>query len=407
MPESHQFETIFEYANEAILITDKRGFIRRANPAARTLFGYELYELNGQRIETLVPSRYRKDHSEHVSHYHQHQKPRSMGAGIDLFATRKDGTEFPVEVSLSPCYFEDEDMVVAFVIDISERKKNEEQAKNYQLLLEKEVEDRTLILKEAISNLEETKKKLDQSLKKERELNQLKSRFISTASHEFRTPLATVLSSLSLVEKYTSIGKPEKVNRHIDRIKKSVRNLTEILDDLLSVNKIEEGKVILAPHDFELITYLKDMVAEVNIIAKKGQSIKLETPDFDKLMIYQDPKLLRHIVLNLLSNAIKFSNEGTQIELKTSEEENTLFIEIQDRGIGIPEENMENLFTRFFRADNAGQIQGTGLGLSIVKQYSELLGGDVTCQSIINQGTKFVVSIPKNLTNEKNTINRG
>jgi signal transduction histidine kinase len=149
------------------------------------------------------------------------------------------------------------------------------------------------------------------------------------------------------------------------------------------------------------------MVAEVNIIAKKGQSIKLETPDFDKLMIYQDPKLLRHIVLNLLSNAIKFSNEGTQIELKTSEEENTLFIEIQDRGIGIPEENMENLFTRFFRADNAGQIQGTGLGLSIVKQYSELLGGDVTCQSIINQGTKFVVSIPKNLTNEKNTINRG
>ncbi|KPM46952.1 PAS domain-containing sensor histidine kinase [Jiulongibacter sediminis] len=407
MPESHQFETIFEYANEAILITDKRGFIRRANPAARTLFGYELHELNGQRIETLVPSRYRKDHSEHVSHYHQHQKPRSMGAGIDLFATRKDGTEFPVEVSLSPCYFEDENMVVAFVIDISERKKNEEQAKNYQLLLEKEVEDRTLILKEAISNLEETKKKLDQSLKKERELNQLKSRFISTASHEFRTPLATVLSSLSLVEKYTSIGKPEKVNRHIDRIKKSVRNLTEILDDLLSVNKIEEGKVILAPHDFELITYLKDMVAEVNIISKKGQSIKLETPDFDKLMIYQDPKLLRHIVLNLLSNAIKFSNEGTQIELKASEEENTLFIEIQDRGIGIPEENMENLFTRFFRADNAGQIQGTGLGLSIVKQYSELLGGDVTCQSIINQGTKFVVSIPKNLTNEKNTINRG
>lgn len=405
MPESHQFETIFEYANEAILITDKKGMIVRANPSARTLFGYDLHELSGQRIETLVPSRFRKAHTEHVAGYHKYQRPRSMGADLDLFATKKNGTEFPVEVSLSPCHFDGEDMVVAFVIDISERKKSEEQAKNYQLLLEKEVEDRTLILKEAISNLEETKKKLDQSLKKERELNQLKSRFISTASHEFRTPLATVLSSLSLVEKYTAIGKTENVHRHIDRIKKSVRNLTEILDDLLSVNKIEEGKVIVTPHDFELVTYLKDMVAEVNIILKKGQVISLKTEGFEKLRIYQDPKLLRHIVLNLLSNAIKFSYEDTKIELMASKDDQTVHIEIRDNGIGIPEENMDNLFSRFFRADNAGQIQGTGLGLSIVKQYTQLLGGDVSCQSIVNKGSKFVVSIPKNLINEKDTIN--
>ncbi|MGR3812342.1 PAS domain-containing sensor histidine kinase [Jiulongibacter sp. NS-SX5] len=407
MPEGHQFETIFEHANEAIVIADGEGKISRMNPAAEILFGYSKFELIGKRIEALIPSRYRKAHTGHVSKYHNEPRPRAMGAGFDLNAVKKDGSEFPVEVSLSPCKLDNQDMVVAFVIDISERKKAEEQTKNYQFQLEREVEDRTLILKEAISNLESTKKKLDQSLTKERELNQLKSRFISTASHEFRTPLATVLSSLSLLEKYSEMNEPQKVKRHIDRIKKSVRNLTEILDDILSVNKIEEGKIIINAHQFDVISYLKDMVAEVRIITKKNQKVNLDTSSFQKLSITQDPKLLRHIVLNLLSNAIKFSDEGKTISLDLTDTQDDIIIKISDQGIGIPEEDIQNLFTRFFRAENAGQIQGTGLGLSIVKQYAELLGGTVECQSQQNIGTTFIVTLPKIHSHEKDTSHRG
>ncbi len=394
MTQTNQFETIFEYATEAIVITDNKGEIVRLNPAAAKLFGYSLPELKNKRIETLIPSRFHGSHTGHVKKYHTKKKPRSMGAGLDLYAQKKDGSEFPVEVSLSPCILDNQEMVVAFVLDISERKRAEQQARNYQHQLEKEVDDRTLILKEAIANLEDTKKQLDQSLKKERELNQLKSKFISTASHEFRTPLATALSSLSLVEKYSERNEKEKMGRHVDRIKKSIRNLTEIMDDVLSVNKLEEGKVMVNAHEFNLIEYLNDMIAEVNPILKSGQQIKLSHKGLKELHITQDPKLLRHIVLNILSNAIKFSEVNSLITISLSTIDETVKITIEDQGIGIPAEDQDNLFTRFFRAENAGQIQGTGLGLSIVKQYALLLKGDVICESEVNKGSKFTVTLP-------------
>jgi PAS domain S-box-containing protein len=395
MENSHQFETIFNHANEAILVVDADGKVKRVNPAFERLFGYAVSEIYNQPFDILIPSNCRKSHEQHVKNYHDNPRPRSMGANLDLFATKKDGREFPVEVSLSPCIIDGEDVVVAFIIDITIRKEAEIQARNYQDQLEKEVEDRTLILKEAISNLENTKRKLDVSLQRERELNTMKTKFISTASHEFRTPLATALSSLSLIEKYEDNEHIEKRNKHIHRVKKSIRTLTEILDDLLTANRLEEGKVHVNPHYFDLKDYLKDMISEIRVIAKDGQEIKLHIESNSDLRLKQDPKILRHIVLNLLSNAIKFSDPQKHIEVYVKNKQNKVDIQITDFGIGIPERDQTNLFTRFFRAENAGQIQGTGLGLAIVKQYAELLQGTVSCLSKENEGSSFTVTIPK------------
>lgn len=397
MPNSLQFDAVFKFANEAIIITNQRGEIVRINPATQALFGFSENELKGKRVDALIPKRFHPTHHSHVANYHVKPKPRNMGVGMDLFAIKKNGDEFPVEVSLSPCIIEGNQMVVAFVVDISERKKLETHSKNYQLQLEKEVEDRTLILQEAIEKLENTKKKLDESLQKERELNMLKTRFISTASHEFRTPLATIMSSLNLVERYIENDDSDKQSKHLSRIKKSVNNLTDILNDILSVNKIDEGQLRCNPISFDLRRLIEELVSELNLITKPGQKIVIFPAQVNEISIFQDPKLLNHIVSNLLSNAIKFSEMETEITLSIEEKDTEVHISIKDEGIGIPKSDLENLFTRFFRAENAGQIQGTGLGLSIVKQYVLLLNGEVECQSEENKGSKFTLTIPKTL----------
>lgn len=393
----NQFEAIFKYANEAIIITDSSSEIQKINPAGIKMFGYNEYqEIENHPIEVLIPKRYHTSHIGHREKYQERPKARSMGVNYELFGQKKDGTEFPVEVSLSPFKNENGSFVVCFVIDITNRKKAEEAEKNYRHELEKEVEERTLILKEAIQKLEKTKVELDQSLKREQELNSMKTRFISIASHEFRTPLSTVLSSLSLVEKYGNLNETEKRAKHIDRIKKSIRNLTDILNDILSVNRIEEGAVVVNLDSFNLKYFVEELVSELNGILKIGQQILLEGFEDLKSNINQDPKLVRHILINLLSNAIKFSPEDKNIIVRASNFENDVTIEIIDQGIGIPEEDQKKLFTRFFRCTNAENIQGTGLGLSIVYQYLILLKGKINYTSEVKKGSTFKVTLPKN-----------
>lgn len=248
----NQFEAIFKYANEGIVIADSQSRILKINPSILKTFGYDTEsEILDQNIEVLIPKRFQHNHVGHREKYMENPHARSMGLQFDLFGVKKDGVEFPVEVSLSPFKNSLGSFVICFIIDITNRKKAEENEKNYRKELEKEVEERTLILKEAIQKLEKTKNELDNSLKREQELNSMKTKFISIASHEFRTPLSTILSSLSLMEKYNELNDVEKRNKHNERIKKSIKNLTEILNDILSVNKIEEGKVIINPETFQ------------------------------------------------------------------------------------------------------------------------------------------------------------
>ena len=392
----NQFEAIFKYANEGIIITDSDSKILKINPSGLKTFGYEKEsEILNQKIEVLIPARYRHAHVDSRQNYNENPKARSMGLKMDLFGLKKNKDEFPVEVSLSPFSNSNGKFVICFIIDITNRKKAEENEINYRKELEREVEERTLILKEAIQKLEKTKVELDQSLKREQELNSMKTKFISIASHEFRTPLSTVLSSLSLVEKYSELKDGEKREKHIERIKKSIRNLTEILNDILSVNKIEEGKVSVNPEKLDIYALVHDMISELTGLLKPGQQILFEKNPSEDPMVILDPKLLRHILINLLTNAIKFSGENTTITISVTTQKSEIFIRIIDQGIGIPVKDHKKLFTRFFRSSNVENIQGTGLGLSIVQQYVNYLDGSIKFSSEVGKGSIFNVNLPR------------
>ena len=392
----NQVEAIFQFATEAILITDNEGKIIKVNPSTEMMFGYNSEEFIGQPIEILIPNRLTERHIRHRQEFSECPHARSMGANFDLFAKRKNGSEFPVEVSLSPYTNSQGSFVIAFIIDISIRKKAENQLIAYKAELEKEVEERTMILKEAIQKLEQTKDELDNSLKREREVNSMKSRFISIASHEFRTPLATVLSSLSLVEKYSTLQDEEKRLKHIGRIKSSVRNLTDILNDFLSLNKLEEGKVMLNIESFNLHELIENLMQELQGITKKQQKIILSCSNSVNCLVKLDKTLIRNIIINLVSNAIKFSPEKSNISINANLSERELTLSVADQGIGIPEADQKHLFERFFRSSNAGEIQGTGLGLSIVAHYVSLLKGSIKFESKENEGTTFFINLPRN-----------
>lgn len=399
----NQFEAIFKYANECIVISDDQSRIVKINPSGLKTFGYlDENEIIGQKIEVLIPHRLHQKHVRHREKYIESPHARSMGLQFDLFALKKNGSEFPVEVSLSPFKNSLGGFVICFIIDITNRKKAEESEKNYRKELETEVEERTLILKEAIQKLEKTKNELDNSLKREQDLNSMKTKFISIASHEFRTPLSTILSSLSLMEKYNELNEIEKRNKHNDRIKKSIKNLTEILNDILSVNKIEEGKVIINPESFNINNFINELVLDLQGLLKTGQKINLIASKIQDPNIYQDPKLLRHILINLLTNAIKFSGEDAPIEIHLKSDETEIYFSIKDFGLGIPKADHEKLFTRFFRSSNVENIQGTGLGLSIVLQYVSYLQGTIKFSSEEGKGSIFNVNLPRNLNSHKN-----
>lgn len=399
--------SLFENATEGILLTDKNGNIVLVNPAAGKMFGYEPAELIGQKIELLIPTRYHGHHSQLRGGFYKNPGNRPMGVGRDLFARRKDNSEFPVEISLSHYLQKNEPFVIAFIVDITTRKEIEQNLLHQKKELEKisddirklnaelegKVEERTLILKEALQKLEESQQELSESLDKERQLNEIKSRFVSMASHEFRTPLSTILSSATLVSKYPTTEEFDKREKHIRRIRDSVTHLNELLEDFLSLGKLEEGKVGITVSSFALKEFMDDVIEEMKVQSKPGQVISFDyegEPSFTT-----DRRMLKNILINLISNAIKFSDENGPIAIKTSNQKKFLTISVADSGLGIPDEDLPHLFSTFFRGKNVSNIQGTGLGLPIVKRYVELLKGGITMKSILEQGTVFTLTLPE------------
>ncbi len=247
-------------------------------------------------------------------------------------------------------------------------------------------------------NISERKKaeaEILQSLKKEREVSEFKSRFVSIASHEFRTPLSTILSSAYLISKYTTEQDQEKRNHHVNRIASMVQSLTDILNDFLSLEKIEENKAEPHSSTFDLPDNLEEIIGELDTLKIKGQRIKFTHSGYRS--VHLDRAMLRHIIVNLLSNAIKFSPDDGLIEILSSVNQDQLDIVVKDKGMGISSGDQAHLFERFFRGGNAINIQGTGLGLHIVSRYVGLMGGTISCKSELGLGSEFIISL-KNLT---------
>ena len=538
------FEALFNYASIGILITNAAGEIQMANKYIEHQFGYESGELIGEKVEVLVPQRYTKRHVGHRERYSADPHSRPMGLGMELSGLKKDGSEFPVEVSLGHYKIGDDSYSLAFINDITQRKETEQAIIQLNAHLEQKVKEGSQSLaitvdqlgnqiketerkdaelervntflnniwnhagaiifvcnndgliqffnpaaenslgyssKEVVnkmtladfhikSELEQKAKELSEikgkkikagfdvfiataelnqnnnqewhykrkdgstffvslnvtplkdtqnnissylgiaidisekkkaetellaALDKEKELNELKSRFVSMASHEFRTPLSAVLSSAYLLSRYVKTEDQPQREKHIQRIVSSVTSLTEILNDFLSVGKIEEGDIRANYREFDIKQLMQEVIHEVDHLLKKEQAISYNHIG-NEALVYLDPSMLKHIIINLLSNAIKFSNEQSVIEMTTKKAAKKIVISVKDNGIGIPEEDTQNLFKRFFRSSNVTNIQGTGLGLHIVSKYTELMNGKIDCESKIGEGTKFTITFINN-----------
>jgi PAS domain S-box-containing protein len=543
LKEKQRFGALMDYASIGVIIVNQQLGIVLMNSCTLRMTGYTKEELSGQQMDILIPSRFHEEYNFHLSQYFKNPRNEPTESGMDLYAIKKDGTEFPAEITLGNYKTDKENFAILFISDVTVRKKDENEIRKLNAELEVKVKVRTDELDITISQLEkqiietkktkaelvrimqfqkavldssgamiintepdgtinlfnraaenllgykaeevigihnpsiyhddeETKKRaltfskelnrdikagfdvyvakskdhqenkqewiykkkdgtrfpvslsitafrnkqdkitgflgvavdisetkkteeeLKKALERERELNEMKTRFVSTASHEFRTPLSTVLSSTYLLQKYANTEDQPKREKHIERIISSVTLLTDILDDLLSVGKIEEGKVSPKYRHFNINDHIKRNIDEIRTIQKKGQKIIFSHKGEEE--VWLDPSMLTHVVLNLLSNAIKFSSENSAIKISTEINNSFLKLCVQDQGIGIPKEDQQHLFEIFFRGMNAANIKGTGLGLHIVKKYTELLNGRIECISEPEKGTQFLIEIELN-----------
>ena len=409
--DQQQVKALFDHATEGIILTDEKGKIVLLNPAAFSLFQYDRDELPGQSIDVLIPQRFHQRHVKDREGFYQHPGNRTMGQNRDLFARKKDGTEFPVEVSLGYYRQQNRLFVIAFIVDITQRKHTEMELLNRQQQLEKitedvrrlntdleaKVESRTRILREALQELEKSQEELNDALSKEKELSEIKSRFVSMASHEFRTPLSTILSSAHLLSRYTTTEDQNKRDKHIKRTKDAVKHLNVLLEDFLSVGKLEEGKIKSEPAPFALRDLMDEVAEEMQSLAKMDQRIHCRCAD--DMTPNSDRRLVKNILVNLLSNAVKFSGEGATIHLQAEPRPGGGFLlSVLDKGIGISAEDQQHLFSSFFRGANVINIEGTGLGLHIVRRYLDLLQGTISLESTIGEGTRVIVELPETIS---------
>lgn len=525
-------KAFFELSSIGILLMNTIGEIVTINRYVLQQFGYEKNELIGRKVEMLIPERYRQSHVTHRENFITLHSEMPMGSGKDLLAVKKDGTEFPVEISLSKYPSADNKYIITFISDISERKNAEAEARKLHGELESKVEHRTQALQTLLHQLETSKAdlekvslfhkalldnagaiivsvdtngiiqtfnpeaerqlgykaeeligihtpvffhdshpqqqhaesmtletdrmmkadlellfdkarqtgrnelewyyvrkngtkfpvrlsvtpmkdaqgiirgfmgiafdisgtkkielELNEALEKEKELNELKSRFVTMASHEFRTPLSTILSSAYLIEKYVGTEDQPKRKMHLQRVISSVSMLTDILNDFLSVGKIEEGKIQVRFAYINICKIVKEAIDTIENTLKANQRIQYHHEGCEEAFL--DPSLLKHIILNLSSNASKFSTEGKLIQLSTINADHRLVLSVKDYGMGIAKSDQQHLMERFFRGANAGNIQGTGLGLHIVAKYAELMNGTVECKSELEKGTEFIIT---------------
>lgn len=367
-----RFAKAFRASPVALSIsTMKEGRMIEVNNGFLELFGYSLDEVIGRTSGDLNMYPNSKERSNTIAQLREQGFIRNK----ELVCNTKHNAKIHVIFSMEMIELYGESCVITTALDITDKKKAEDKLKSYTDLLEQKVTERTL--------------ELTHALEREKEVSDMKSRFVSIASHEFRTPLSTILSSTYLLEQ---LKDSEDQAKHFNRIRSAVKNLTFILTEFLSLDKLEQKKVTVEPEVFDLDTLASEILDEVRIAYHL--SLPVNYIHTGTRFIFQDKRIIRNILLNLLSNAAKYSPKDKIITLTTEVSDKQLTIQVIDEGIGIPLEDQKYIFTKFFRAHNASYVQGTGLGLSITKKYVELLGGSIGFQSSPQSGTQFTTVFP-------------
>lgn len=385
---------IIENAIDGIITINERGIVESINPSACRLFLYTPDEVIGKNISVLMPSPDREKHDSYIQNYKSSGIPHIIGHDRDVLGRKKDGNIFPFRLGVSEVKFEGQRIFAGFIHDMSHQKEAENRLMQYTQHLEELVKDRTQTLNETIQALTITQEEVSSTLEKEKELNKIKSRLLSMASHEFRTPLSTIQLSTALLQRYVENIDNPKIETHIRKIKSAIVNLTTILNDFLLLEKAESNKITLEISTFNLQDFIKEIIGELKLLTKKKQKIII-IPNTEIILVKLDKNLLKNCIINLVSNAIKYSGEETEIELSTSITNTMVILNVKDNGIGIPEEDHKNLFEAFFRAHNTGNIPGTGLGLHIVSRYVSLMNGTISFQSAVDEGTLFTIELPR------------
>ncbi len=361
---------IFDESLNEIYVFDAQSLLFvNANQGAQKRSGYTLAE-----FKKMTPIDIKPEFTE--AKYRKLIAPLLDGAqekvDFETVHQRKNGETYSVEVHLQTSTLDDRQLVVAIILDISDRK-------NYTQKLEKTVEQRT--------------RQLQNALEKEKELNELKTKFLSLVSHEFKTPLSGILTSAVLVGKYTREDQQDKREKHLKTIAGGVLHLTNILNDFLSMERLKKGKEVYRYSEFSLSRLVNDVIYNNNMMLKSGQRINYPE-NIEDIDIHQDEKVLGLILTNLLGNAVKYSPEDSDIDMKVQLSDDKIIFHIKDRGIGIPEKEQKYTFDRYFRAENVLTTQGTGIGLNIVKGHVDNLGGKIYFESKENVGSTFSVELP-------------
>ena len=356
-----KFRQLIESAPIAIIITDPNGYIVLVNQAAEKLLGYERQALIGQLVEVLVPDAAQGIHPQHRIDYIAAAEKRRP-AVMELAARRKDGTVFPVDLQLSYIDIAPTQLVMSFVIDSTQRKQAEAALKL--------------------------------ALAQEKELGELKSRFVSMASHEFRTPLAAILATTETLSYYRTKMAPEQIDSRLAKIRQQVIYMKAIMEDVLQLARMQSGRVEFMPIQGDFAALCQEIMEEFESQSLyRGRLIYAST--VAPLLANFDPHLMRQVINNLVLNALKYSAAEKTVHIALLDEANQLTLRVTDEGIGIPPNDLKHLFEPFHRATNVGSISGTGLGLSIAKQAIELHQGTITPVSQVGLGTTFTVVLPK------------
>ncbi len=379
------YKVCFDSMQAGILVYNEMEEIVLANDPIAQIFNYSQNELENIKVHSLF-----KD-SKIFKNYIKTPDRKKYKSLIEITGIKKNGQEFPVELSFGKIFYENRPYYKLLLTDISLRKKKEWKIESLNTQLEEEVKIRNIELENVIE-------KLKISLNKEKELNNLKTKFIALASHEFKTPLSAILSSTELMAKYSNLNNIEKHNEHLHKIKSMINHLNNMLDDLLTLENIETGIINIKTSKFKTSELISGVLQYSKPILKKNQ--KLSFTNNENKIIVHDFKILSIILTNLLNNAIKYSGESSEIVVNLNSDESNINITVEDTGIGIPISEQNLIFNRFFRAKNALYYPGTGIGLNIVKGYVQSLNGIISFESIENKGTIFKVQLPKLISYE-------